>query len=81
MDSSANVYVADTGNNRIQKFTNTGDFITKWGSLGEGDGQLKIPIGVAIKSAEVSFVEERVFVADHHNWRIQVFKPELIIQP
>ncbi len=28
-----------TRNNRIQKFTNTGTFLTKWGSAGSGDGQ------------------------------------------
>ena len=30
-DTSGNVYVADKGNNRIQKFTSNGTFITKWG--------------------------------------------------
>ena len=32
VDSAGNVYVADTGNNRIQKFTSNGTFITTWGS-------------------------------------------------
>ncbi|MCC2647621.1 MAG: pknD, partial [Nitrososphaeraceae archaeon] len=32
VDSSGNLYVADDGNSRIQKFTNNGDFITMWGS-------------------------------------------------
>jgi tripartite motif-containing protein 71 len=38
VDSSGNVYVADLGNHRIQKFDSEGTFITKWGSEGEGDG-------------------------------------------
>jgi tripartite motif-containing protein 71 len=38
VDSSGNVYVADFGNNRIQKFDSNGNFITKWGSIGEADG-------------------------------------------
>src|SRR5262245_30897493 len=46
VDGSGNVYVADTGNNRIQKFTNTGTFLTKWGSFGSGDGQFWDPAGV-----------------------------------
>ena len=32
MDGSGNVYVADQGNNRIQKFDGNGTFLTKWGS-------------------------------------------------
>ena len=32
IDSSGNVFVADTANHRIQKFTNSGTFVTKWGS-------------------------------------------------
>ncbi|MFH7813506.1 hypothetical protein ACH0C8_16520, partial [Acetobacter lovaniensis] len=34
VDMSGNVYVADKDNNRIQKFTNYGAFITKWGGAG-----------------------------------------------
>jgi hypothetical protein len=30
VDSAGDVYVADTGNDRIQKFSSAGDFITKW---------------------------------------------------
>lgn len=37
-DSSGNVFVADTFKNRIQKFTNTGNFIRKWGSHGTENG-------------------------------------------
>jgi DNA-binding beta-propeller fold protein YncE len=39
VDSLGNVYVADSGNSRVQKFTSDGQFITKWGSEGTKDGQ------------------------------------------
>src|SRR4051812_19780863 len=42
-DSSGNVYVADAGNNRIQKFDSSGNFLTAWGSSGSGDGQFNFP--------------------------------------
>ena len=42
VDSSGNVYVADSSNNRIQKFDSNGTFITKWGSSGSEDGQFII---------------------------------------
>jgi DNA-binding beta-propeller fold protein YncE len=61
------VYVADSGNSRIQKFTTTGTFITKWGTLGSGNGQFDWPIGVAVDSSG------NVYVSDLHNNRIQKF--------
>jgi len=67
LDSSGNVYVADTGNNRIQKFTSSGQFITKWGSEGNGDGQFSSPHGIALDS------NGNIYVADTGNNRIQKF--------
>ncbi len=66
-DSSNDVYVADTGNNRIQKFSATGGFITAWGSAGTGNGQFTSPSGVAVDSSG------NVYVADAGNNRIQKF--------
>src|SRR5207247_5095591 len=59
-------FVADFTNDRIQKFTNTGTFLTKWGSQGSGDGQFANPTGVAVDGSG------NVFVADF-NSRIQKF--------
>src|SRR5439155_3914247 len=42
-DGSGNVYVADAGNHRIQKFDANGTFLTAWGSPGSGDGQFRGP--------------------------------------
>jgi len=67
LDSSDNVYVADTFNHRIQKFDSDGTFITKWGSRGEGDGQFTHPQGEAVDSSG------NVYVADGSNNRIQKF--------
>ena len=67
VDSSGNVYVADTNNNRIQKFDSSGTFITKWGSSGTGDGQFEYPTGIAVDSSG------NVYVADTDNHRIQKF--------
>ena len=69
-DASDNVYVVDSGNNRIQKFDPDGTFITKWGSPGSGDGQFNQPVGVATDSFG------NVFVADSGNNRIQKFEPD-----
>jgi hypothetical protein len=67
IDSSGNVYVADTYNHRIQKLTLNGQFVTKWGSEGSGDGQFEWNLGIAIDSSG------NVYVADRDNSRIQKF--------
>jgi tripartite motif-containing protein 71 len=67
VDSAANVYVADFGNSRVQKFTADGKFITKWGSEGSENGQFSRPQGIAVDSAA------NVYVADSGNERIQKF--------
>jgi len=67
LDSQGNVYIADAGNTRIQKFTNNGVFILKWGSNGGDPGQFQYPRGVTVDS------EGFVYVADTGNGRIQKF--------
>jgi DNA-binding beta-propeller fold protein YncE len=67
VDSAGNVYVADTNNHRIQKFSPSGTLLATWGSAGSGDGQFQGPQGIAIDSAG------NVYVADTQNHRIQKF--------
>jgi DNA-binding beta-propeller fold protein YncE len=64
------VYVADSKNNRIQKFYANGTFIKTWGSNGTGDGQFDLPVSVIIDS------KGDVIVNDRGNNRIQKFDPE-----
>ena len=42
------VYVVDCFNHRIQKFTSEGEFLTKWGREGSGNGEFESPVGIAI---------------------------------
>jgi len=70
VDSQGNVYVADTGNHRIQKFNNVGKFIKAWGSKGPGDDQLNEPIGIAVDNKDF------VYVADTHNRAVKKFTTE-----
>ena len=66
-DGSGNVYVADDGNHRIQKFDASGTFLTAWGSDGSGNGQFHFPQGVATDGSG------NVYVSDTNNQRIQEF--------
>jgi uncharacterized protein (TIGR03663 family) len=63
------VYVADTWNYRIQKFTPEGEFITMWGYFGQGESPDAFwgPRDVAVDP------EGRVFVTDTGNKRVVVF--------
>src|SRR5215204_1241675 len=65
------VYVPDYQNQRIQKFTNDGQFIKMWGgTYGEGDGEFKNPHGAALDS------EGNVYVSERSGLRIQKFDPD-----
>jgi len=67
VDSGGYVYVADTYNHRIQKLTSDGQFVTKWGSYGSGDGQFDSPTAIAIDNSG------NVYIVDGGNARIQKF--------
>jgi tripartite motif-containing protein 71 len=58
VDGQGNVYVTDGDNHRVQKFDSNGQFLTKWGLAGTGDGQFSIPSGIAVDS------QGNVYVAD-----------------
>ncbi len=60
------VYVADTGNDRIQYFTWDGSFLGKWGSAGGANGQFYEPCSAAA-------YKDLLFVLDRRNYRIQRF--------
>jgi hypothetical protein len=68
VDGSGNVYVADNGNDRVDKFDSTGTFLTKWGSSGSGNGQFDFPAGIAADGSG------NVYVTDaNNNNRVQKF--------
>jgi tripartite motif-containing protein 71 len=67
--NTRNIFVADTGNYRVQKFTPNFVPIKEWGSQGSGDSQFEFPgpKGIAIDS------NGNIYVADTGNHRVQKF--------
>jgi hypothetical protein len=66
---SGGVYVVDYMNIRIQKFD--GDFITKWGSEGKGDGEFGVPHGITVDPSSGN-----VYVVYMNNCNVQIFDKE-----
>ena len=69
-DPDDNLYVVDSHNHRVQKFTKDGRFLLKFGSYGSGEGELAFPWGICLDQ------ESNVYVADWRNDRVQKFSPD-----
>ena len=67
IDSEGNLYVTDTGNKRVQKFTSDGQFLQAWGGGGIIPGSFEEPVGIGIDD------QDNIYVADTWNRRIQKF--------
>ena len=60
VDDEGNIYVTDTGNSRIQKFTNDGEFLSSWGTNGIEDGEFQSPVGIAIYENNIYVVDDKL---------------------
>jgi sugar lactone lactonase YvrE len=69
VDSSDRIYATDPGNTRVQRFSNSLAYQTKFGTSGAGDGQFGAggPGGIAIDASG------NIYVSDHGNRRVQKF--------
>jgi YD repeat-containing protein len=68
IDSSGNLWVADTENSRLEKLSASGGFLAAYGSHGSGSGQFSGIAGVAINQSTGN-----IYVSDRHNMRIEEF--------
>lgn len=66
VDSEGNFFLADTEDNSIVKFSDSGDFINRVGGAGARHGEFKMPGGIAVH-------QERLYVCDRSNHRVQIF--------
>lgn len=65
--SNGDIYVADSGNDRIQIFDSSGSFKEILGSSGTGDGQFDTPYSLYFDA------DGNLYVADANNHRVQKF--------
>jgi DNA-binding beta-propeller fold protein YncE len=69
-DSAGNFYVAQghgRGEPRILKFDAQGNYLMQWGSRGQGPGEFAVAHAIEIDS------QDRLYVADRENFRVQIF--------
>ena len=66
------VYVTDTWNHRVEKFSAKGDFIKMWGAFGQGETPTAFwgPRGVAVDTSG------RVYITDTGNKRVVIFNSD-----
>jgi DNA-binding beta-propeller fold protein YncE len=67
IDPQGNVWVVDTGTNRVVKYSSSGGFLQQFGDGGVGPGQFSEPTAIEIST------NGDVFVADSGNRRVQRF--------
>jgi len=58
VDDNRNIYVADTGNAKIQKFDNNGNFLLSWETNSFENGKSSSPVGIVIYENNVYVVDE-----------------------
>jgi DNA-binding beta-propeller fold protein YncE len=66
--SEGNLFVLDSGNDRVQELSAAGAYMNQFGSNGAGNGQLREPTGIAIAEGDI-------YVVDFGNDRVQEFTP------
>jgi hypothetical protein len=71
VDPNGFIYVADTGNQRLQKFDSKGRFVAEIGGFGWRKEQFDEPVAVCAKNGL------DVFVADFNNQRIERYDKDL----
>jgi DNA-binding beta-propeller fold protein YncE len=70
VDRQGNIYVADTGNYRVQVLDPSGKFIRAFGAQGDSPGEFIRPKGIAVDS------EGHVYVADAEFNNFQILTPQ-----
>ena len=71
LDPSGFVYIADTGNHRVQKFDPEGRFLGEIGGFGWEQGRFSSPTGLTAREGL------NIYVADSQNRRVQQFDRDL----
>jgi DNA-binding beta-propeller fold protein YncE len=70
VDNKGMIYVADTGNDRVQVLNPDGSYSNMFGESGTGDGEFRAPMSVAVNA------KGNIYVADSRNKKIKAFSQD-----
>jgi hypothetical protein len=78
LDKSNRLFVADSGNNRIQVFDRDGNFLFRWGSNGSGNGQFNYPRAICVTTNDlVLSCNDKRYRVSFGAW--QEMRPESVV--
>lgn len=69
LDNNGDVYVADRGNNRVNKYDSKGNFILSFGGRGDSPGLFKFLTGISVN-------DDEVYVVDAKNRFVSIFNKD-----
>jgi sugar lactone lactonase YvrE len=67
IDNNGYIFAVDSKNNRVQKFTSSGVYLSQFGSFGNGPGQFDGPALIVVDA------NNNLYVLDYGNQRVQKF--------
>jgi len=67
VDAQNNLYLADSGLHRIFKFNSQGEYISSFGSEGQGPGEFVGTLRISVGN------DNKLYVTDDGNWRLLIF--------
>jgi hypothetical protein len=70
-DLSGNIFILDSANNSIRKFSERGEFLSEAGKKGQGPGEMQTPLCLDIDQ------KGNVYVNDYENMRIDIYDNNL----
>ena len=70
VDDTGNIYILDSGNHRVQKFSPEGEYVAAFGRKGQGPGEFSRPISIDVDAKGF------LYVLDRDLKKIQVLTPE-----
>lgn len=71
VSANGDIYILDSGNNCIKRFSKAYNYLGKAGKQGQGPGEMMTPLGIAIDK------DENIYLNDLGNRRINIYNKEL----